>query len=143
VSQHVDDRVVAYLDGELSDTEAAAVATHAEACERCARSLREARAVMHVLESDESAQPLESMWPAVESRLRRRMPAFDLPFATATAAALTVGVMLGVLTFDERRQPVTPATDVATATDAWSAESDVLLADIYLSDPSATEAIAP
>ena len=134
MNAHVDDRIAAYLDGELPDREAALVSAHIDTCERCAAALREARVVMQVLEGDPAAEPLASMWPEVESRLRRRLPVFDLPFAAATAAALAVGVMLGVLTFDRQLSEVAPLAEVATATDAWSDESELLLADIYLLD---------
>lgn len=135
MNTHVDDRIVAYLDGELPDAEIARVSAHVEACERCARLLRETRTAAQMIESDEATPPLTAMWPAVESRLGRRLPVFDLPFATATAAALAVGVMLGVLTFERQVQEIATVAEIATAADVWSIENELLLSDIYLSDP--------
>ena len=136
MNEHIEERIAAYLDGELSETEATAVSSHAEACDRCTRALREARKVHRLLDGDEAAQPLASMWPEVESRLRRRAPMFDLPFATATAAALAAGVMLGVLTFDRAQEPVALTEVVSSSSDTWSTDGELLLSDIYLSDPT-------
>ena len=135
MNEHIDQRIAAYLDGELSETDAAAVAAHVEACEHCARALRESQGVYAALDGDQAVRPLASMWPAVESRLRRT-PVFDLPFATATAAALAVGVMLGVLTFDRAQEPVALMEVASSATEAWSTDSELLLSEIYLSDPA-------
>ena len=135
MSQHVEDRICAYLDDELSDTETAELRAHVQTCKQCSERLREMQGVVDVLEGDEALRPLDSMWPEVEAGLRRRLPVFDLPFAAATAAALAIGVMLGVLTFDRQVLDTQPVAEVAAATDEWSTDSELLLSDIYMSDP--------
>jgi len=52
-----------------------------------------------LLDADEPARLLRPMWAEVERR-RARAGGFDVGLATATAAAVTVGFLIGALTFN-------------------------------------------
>lgn len=140
MSEHIEGRLVAYVDGELSTTEARAVEAHAATCERCSKALAEMRSLAHVLESDTDAEPLAPMWNAVGDRLERRVPVFDAPFAAATAAALAIGMVIGLLTFDRAATQVGVTSETVAPVETWPTESEVLLSDAYLSVNTETEA---
>jgi anti-sigma factor RsiW len=138
MNRHVEDRIQAWLDGELTAAEARSVEAHVESCERCARAADASRRVMRAIDSLEQARPLAPMWPRVERSLHRGPGLrFDPPFAAATAAALVAGVMLGVLTFD--RSPAPIAAGGGTAEAEWTIGSSPTLAEIYLDESSEEE----
>jgi anti-sigma factor RsiW len=95
---HVEDKIQAFLDGELSRSAAEAVRAHCDRCEKCGTALADLRAVDRVLAADSDPSPIRPMWPGVrEGIARHRSPRFGLPFGLATSAAAVAGVVLGVL----------------------------------------------
>jgi anti-sigma factor RsiW len=97
---HIDDRLQAWLDAELSGAEAEELERHVERCARCSEALEEAKAVLEALRSDRDAEPIHSMWPAVRARVapsgaRRFGFAFGVATSLAAAAGLIIGMVLG------------------------------------------------
>ena len=95
-------------------------------------------ALKHALDAAETPRPLRPMWPEVERRrARRARPVFDLRFSVASAAALSIGFLMGVLTFDGTTgtASVTGAPEaVATAEGSDWTEMGPTLDDLYLFD---------
>jgi anti-sigma factor RsiW len=100
--EHVEERLQAWLDGELDESESAAVKRHVESCGRCAGALSELRALREAIADDAESQPLRPMWPAVRaaaypvSRTRFGL-SFGLATSLAAAAGLVIGISLGSL----------------------------------------------
>jgi anti-sigma factor RsiW len=97
---HIDEKLQAWLDGELPRSEAEELERHVERCARCCETLEEAKAVLEALRSDGDAEPLHSMWPAVRARIapggaRRFGFAFGVATSLAAAAGLIIGMALG------------------------------------------------
>jgi len=63
------DRLSDYLDGELSDQERRAVATHVAGCLECSRTLDELRAVVERARTLAPAEPSADLWKAVADRI--------------------------------------------------------------------------
>jgi anti-sigma factor RsiW len=97
-SEHyTEDRILAYLSGELVETEAVQVREHLQTCGECQRVSRELRALQRLLDSDVTPEPLGPVWPAVRARIQptiRQPHRWRWVMATATAAA--VGVLIGL-----------------------------------------------
>jgi anti-sigma factor RsiW len=95
MSNHVENRIQAWLDGELTASEAEAVENHCRICDSCGERWQEQLEIRSML----SAAPLEEsvapMWPVVEKRLQGSA-GFTLPFAFGASAAAVVGIALGV-----------------------------------------------
>ena len=97
---HVEGRLQAWLDGELDESDSAAVNRHVESCERCAGALRELEALRGAITADAESEPLRPMWPAVKaaaypvSRTRFGF-SFGLATSLAAAAGLVIGISLG------------------------------------------------
>ncbi|MGO9395499.1 MAG: anti-sigma factor family protein [Desulfobaccales bacterium] len=89
----VQDRLSAWLDGELAPEVAAGVARHVESCARCRRELAELEALEQALGSlPEAALP-----PGLPEKVRARLPrprrrAWQ---SLALAASLVLGILLG------------------------------------------------
>jgi len=111
VNGHVDDRLSAYLDGELVAGERAAVESHLRGCGACARHLEELAAV------DAAARELPVGAPAgyfdsFPARVRARLPvrrARRPPAWVWAAAAAIVLAALTPLTFQKTTSPVPDA----------------------------------
>ncbi len=91
-----------------------------------------------LLRADADAEPLRPVWPAVQSRLRRRaLPSFDLPFAFGTGAAVAAGIWLG-LTLGAPRVPGASSTVLSAspdvATDLWTSLGATVATGAELSD---------
>src|SRR5262249_42728346 len=63
------DRLSDYLDGELSDEDHRAVATHVHECVACARTLDELRAVIEHAQALPPTAPSASVWRGVADRI--------------------------------------------------------------------------
>jgi anti-sigma factor RsiW len=132
---HIDDRLQAWLDGELPRAEAEELGRHVEKCARCSQSLEDSKAVVEALRSDRDAEPLRHMWPAVRARIvpsaRRRIGfAFGLATSLAAAAGLVIGIMLGA---SGGTQPATTASSQYSETSLLGGETLASLDDIYVS----------
>jgi hypothetical protein len=131
MTAHALDRLSAYLDGELTVVDAAAVRQHLSECEACAARLRELQAVDRALADMPVAAP-PGYFDAFASRVRSRIEAapphrraLGLPvWSWAVAAALLLAVLLPRLPWEDMRPqsakvpvpapPGTPAAERAT-----------------------------
>ncbi|MFH1842466.1 MAG: zf-HC2 domain-containing protein [bacterium] len=98
--KHVQDKIQAYCDGELSTMEAAAVREHCAGCAECGRILRETEAVWRLVAASRTPELAHSTWPSLQSRLEPRVSRWARYALTggavaATAAGLILGIWLG------------------------------------------------
>jgi anti-sigma factor RsiW len=104
--KHVEERVQAYLAGELDADRAAAVERHLEKCSRCRDEVQQTQTLWKMLDSAQvkpSQRP--SIWPAVRARTvdketdRRGWFYGTRPWIRTglAAAALAAGLVVGVL----------------------------------------------
>jgi anti-sigma factor RsiW len=88
------DRLSEYLDGDLADSEEAALASHLESCAACQETLAGLRRVVARAGSLEDRPPPGDLWPGVAKRIgagpRRRRITFSVPQLLAAGVALTV-----------------------------------------------------
>lgn len=103
MADHVNRRLAAWLGGETSPEETAAIVAHLEECGDCRREADALRAAWDVLGAAEVPEATTSVWPAVRSRttgrpvpriLQVRHPVWRGAMA---AAAMGAGVLLGSL----------------------------------------------
>jgi anti-sigma factor RsiW len=95
---HVEDKLEAMLDGELTRAEASAVRAHCTGCKKCGAALGELEMIDGALEMEREPSPLRPMWPAVrEALVHPSVPRFGFSFGLVTSAAAVAGVVLGVL----------------------------------------------
>lgn len=116
MSEHVLDRLGAYLDAELPPAEAAAVSGHLRECPRCSRHLEELGAVDRLVRSL-AAEPADGYFDSLPGRVRERLapPAKRRsapPLWTLAAAAALLLAVLTPLTL-QRMRPVMPAAEEA------------------------------
>jgi len=117
------DRIIDYVDGELLEDEAQAVARHLDECERCrqtARALRRSLGLAKVIWEDNLAQPIAvSSVPHVQKLGRR---SFYVLAAAASILLTTGGVFFlalrpasqqAALTFEEVQRQVARAGTAA------------------------------
>jgi hypothetical protein len=116
VSEHVFDRLSAYLDDELSAAERERFRGHLASCPECARRLEGLAAVDGAIRELPEQAPA-GYFEALPGRIRSRLAAAEAPartggrvpaWALAMAAALVVGV-LAPLTLHHNQQPALPA----------------------------------
>ena len=96
MSTHVWDRLSAYIDRELAQTERAAVDAHLRECADCARAVEEMRAVDALARGQEVEAPsgyFEGLPGRLRTRLSPRAPLRVAPWAVALAAGLAVAVV--------------------------------------------------
>jgi len=126
---HEQDRIRAWLDGELAPDEAARVREHCAACPDCARALAELTATWQALALGEAPPPPRPAWPGVRAalagRARARVPRLRLAFggAGAVVAGLAIGLALGL------DSPAAPAGEAAAASGGGSAAASELVYD--------------
>ncbi|MFC2173150.1 anti-sigma factor family protein [Acidobacteriota bacterium] len=134
--QHCEDRLQAYLDGELTKNQTGRIEGHLARCPSCRGVLDELKAVGHTMKSEADPEPLRAMWPAVRERLKRPTPAprHRAAFAMATSAVAVIGVVLGLFLGMWKGEASTVATDGAWAEIATTltAGDAISLSDIYL-----------
>jgi anti-sigma factor RsiW len=96
-SNHVEQKIQAWLDGELTAEEAKSVESHCLSCEKCEELWRGQLRIRKMLSAHDASQPSGPMWPAVEERLHGATSSrFGFPFALGTSAAAVAGIVLGV-----------------------------------------------
>jgi len=122
------ERLSAFVDGDLSATEAAAVRAHAATCPDCTAALADLRALVANTAGLDAPEPPPTLWPSIAGALDRHEPRgwFSIanwrPFAVgALAGAAVVGlaiVALPVLRGTQRGVPAaSPGAEmVATST---------------------------
>lgn len=114
MSEHVLDRLGAYLDAELPPAEEAAVSGHLRECSQCSRHLEELGAVDRLARSL-SAEPADGYFDSLPGRVRDRLAprakrAGGPPLWTLAAAAALLLAVLTPLTL-ERIRPAVPAAE--------------------------------
>ncbi len=92
------EKILAFLVGELTPAEGEAVSEHCRNCALCRQLLASLSATQEKLATDSPAEPLRPLWPDVHDRLERDRISFLRPaFAMKTAVALVFGIALGLL----------------------------------------------
>jgi anti-sigma factor RsiW len=104
---HVDEKVVAYLGGELAPAERARVEAHLPGCAACRRAVGESRAVLAALAPGRPAVPPVD-WARYQTELRAKVARrprgwWMRPWPALAAAALATGVLVLTLQTPERR----------------------------------------
>ena len=99
-TEHVEEILQAWLDGELGEVEAEAVRGHLAECESCSKALQEAKTVLSALSAEAETSPLRPMWPAVKAGISPAPKtklglSFGLATSLAAAAGLVIGLSLG------------------------------------------------
>jgi anti-sigma factor RsiW len=122
---HVEDRILAYLAGELTESEAGRVREHLRTCDSCQRVSRELMALERVLDSDVIPELSGPVWSEVQARLRpaTRRPV-QLRWGMGAVSAAAVGVLIGL----SAGTKAPPAQD-DSAYPLWSAVGSSLSAD--------------
>lgn len=70
------DRLSEYLDGDLTQSDRAALETHLTSCTACAGTLDSLRAVVSRAHALENAPPAEDLWPGIASQIASAEAAF-------------------------------------------------------------------
>lgn len=94
---HVDARLQAYLDGETTRDESAAIEAHVVACAPCRRALDELREVQAMLRGDEAPALARSIWPQLSQHLAPAQPWWSPALGFATAGAAVAGIVIGLM----------------------------------------------
>jgi len=95
--KHVQNKIRAWLDGELPDAEAATVRQHCEICPQCRRTWQEMAAVWDTLALAAAPRLPRPIWPELEAKLVRREPAWHrVALATGGVATAAAGLLLGL-----------------------------------------------
>jgi len=98
MAAHVEDRLEAYVAGEMTPVEAERVRAHCQDCPRCRRALAEVQSVWRALGEDPSPELPRPLWPLLGQRLGKpRSPRARLVLALSASAAGVAGLLLGVL----------------------------------------------
>jgi anti-sigma factor RsiW len=106
MSEHLDERLSAYLDGELEGTELSAAESHLAACAACRADLEGLTRVAKRAASLDDRPPEHDLWSGIQSRIAtpgtsdvvplssRRRVAFTMP-QLAAAAVLLMAISAG------------------------------------------------
>jgi anti-sigma factor RsiW len=136
---HVDDKIQAFVAGELSGAELQLVADHVANCPACARGVAEARELWGLLGEAEMPRemladvPAASVWPAVQARTFGQARTFVQPggsllyggglwtktgiAATALAAGLALAILLP--SGDARQKVLASDSDTSWGSSFW------------------------
>jgi hypothetical protein len=113
----VHDRLEEWLEGSLSEAEAAEFEDHLLSCEPCRREAERARTLTRLAATLPPASAPAAVGEGVRDRLaRRRAPRLLRPGALMAFAALAAVVLLVVLPESPRIEPAAPAPLLAAAT---------------------------
>ncbi len=97
-NDHVEEKILPCLDGELSPAEAEAVRAHCRTCEACGQAYADMEALVGRLDADRDTAACTPLWPLISERLAsRREPIFRLRFSLAAGAAALAGLFAGIL----------------------------------------------
>jgi len=135
------DRLSEYLDGELEQSERAALEAHLASCSECATILTELRRVVARAQALEDRPPARELWPGIADRIgastdllavrrARRRVSFTMPQLIAASVAL-MAVSAGVAHLATRRTPAAvtsaiPAPQPSFAPVLWPDKVDSL-----------------
>jgi anti-sigma factor RsiW len=103
MTQHLDNELSAYLDGELAGAERQRVDAHLALCPECRRTLEDLRRLVHRASTLDDRPPERDLWPGIADRIgaqrapgavplapRRRRILVSVPQLAAAAVALMV-----------------------------------------------------
>jgi len=94
---HIDDRLEAFVAGEVTAEEAGRIRAHCTDCPRCRRALAETRAVWDALGNDASPELPRPLWPLLRARLEKPIsPRARLALTVSASAAAVAGLILGI-----------------------------------------------
>lgn len=88
--EHLNERLSAYLDGELSGEELAAAEAHLAACGECRATLEGLRGVVWQARALDDRPPVKNLWPAIAERLGSPAQADVVPIASRRRLAFSV-----------------------------------------------------
>lgn len=121
MTAHLEEKLSAYLDGELEGAELESAELHLEACAECRAELEGLRRVVRRAATLDDQPPAKDLWAGISQRIatpstsdvvplqsRRRKFSFTMP-QLAAAAALLMAVSAGVATV-ALRQPTQTVT---------------------------------
>jgi hypothetical protein len=121
VTRHVDDeRLSAWISGDLSERDTAVVRAHVESCADCAESVVALRAQVVATRSLHHPEPPPTLWPAIEGALesrRRRLWSWRSSLVGALAGAVGVAVAvwaIGSATQNRQAHQVEPGSNSAS-----------------------------
>ncbi|MDX2475605.1 MAG: zf-HC2 domain-containing protein [Candidatus Krumholzibacteria bacterium] len=145
--KHVDDKIQAFVAGELSGAELQLVADHVANCPACAREVAEARQLWDLLGEAEMPRemladvPAASVWPGVQARTFGQARGSLLygggrwSKAGIAATALAAGLALAILlpSGDAREKVLASDSDASWGSSFWLDEqSDSGFSTIWL-----------
>jgi hypothetical protein len=132
--QCANDKLSAFLDGDLPSLEAQAVRAHLEGCAACARAAAEMTAMISTTRTLDRPEPPPTLWPAIAGKLdrleapvplvpRRRWRTFGAGALAGAAAAAALVLALGS---GRRARPpaARPPAPVAAAVDPLLEEAE-------------------
>jgi len=123
---HIEHRLQAYLDGELSEANVAAVEAHVAECASCRAALDELRELQALLVSDAAPELGESLWPRIAEQIAPKKPWWSTAFGLGTAGAAVAGIVIGVMLGLGSPTSSTPAS---VDENLWSAIGASVVAD--------------
>jgi len=149
-------RLSEYLDGELDNTERAALDAHLATCGACFATLGELKRVVARAQALQDSQPDKDLWPSIRARLSpehasgggarhaattaRRRFTFSVPQLLAASVALVLmsGGAVGIAMHQQPSNTPAPAAarlherGMATAA-SWTGTTDAAIADLQAS----------
>lgn len=119
-------KLSAYVDGELSPPLMVVVRAHLASCKACAQECRDLSRAWHLVEEIPRVAPRTSLWPGIEERLSAngaslwgflawRPLAVSASVVLALAVGVSVGVALGRLTFSNASAAASPVVPTSQA----------------------------
>jgi anti-sigma factor RsiW len=137
-------RLSEYLDGELNNTERAALEAHLATCGHCFATLAELRLVVERAKTLEDREPTKDLWPNIADTIRRgvvtarppvrpsaRRFSFSVPQLLAASIALVLLSSGGAwLAFKPGTVAVTPRPGTPITPVSWTAGTDLAVADL-------------
>jgi hypothetical protein len=139
------ERLSAFIDGELSVNETAAVRAHAATCEHCTSAIADLRALVVNASALREPEPPPTLWPSIEGALDRtprwawlsiaNWRPFGVGALAGAAAVAVLAIALPALHRSGTHLPAAPpgaeavATSAATATDPLLHEAEAEFAE--------------
>jgi len=133
------ERLSAFVDGDLSPNETAAVRAHAATCEPCTSAIADLRALVVNANALREPEPPPTLWPSIEGALDRtprwawlsiaNWRPFGVGALAGAAAVVLLVIVLPAVHGSGKRIPAAPpgAESVATSVAASAAATDPLL----------------
>ncbi|HEU5218847.1 MAG TPA: zf-HC2 domain-containing protein [Gemmatimonadales bacterium] len=142
------DRFDAYVDGRLSDSEAAALEAHLQGCTACHDALTHLDGAIGAAGAlPRSVTPPSDLWPGIERRLESRRPfrrRVAVPgWQLAAAAVLLVAVSSAGTALLLRQRPAEPAGEVVANVSALESQYSAASAELSQALEQARARLSP